>query len=59
MALIEVNHSGLREVAAAIETYCSAQDSEMRSADGEIKAYAHYRLARPGRDGIRKKMGRC
>ena len=38
MALIEVNHSGLREVAAAIETYCSAQDSEMRSADGEIKA---------------------
>ena len=38
MALIEVNHKVLRDVAAAITTYCSAQDREMRSADTEIKA---------------------
>jgi len=38
MALIEVNHAVIRNVAAAILTYCSTQDSEMRIADGEIKS---------------------
>ena len=35
--MIEVNHRTLREVAAAINVYCTAQDSEMRSADTEIQ----------------------
>lgn len=38
MAIIEVNHKTLRDVAAAIKTYCSAQDREMRSADSDIKS---------------------
>ena len=38
MAYIDVNHQTLREVAAAILAYCSAQDREMRSADAEIKS---------------------
>jgi len=38
MALIEVNHKTLRDVASAITTYCSAQDKEMKSADTEIKS---------------------
>ena len=38
MAFIEVNHKALRDVAAAINTYCSAQDKEMRSADSDIKS---------------------
>lgn len=38
MAVIEVNHRILRNVAAAIETYCSTQDREMRSADSEVKS---------------------
>ncbi|CDX04950.1 Type VII secretion system ESAT-6-like [Desulfitobacterium hafniense] len=38
MALIEVNHKVLRDVAAAITTYCSAQDKEMRAADSDIKS---------------------
>ena len=38
MAMIDVNHRVLREVAAAITAYCSAQDREMRSADTEIKS---------------------
>lgn len=38
MAYIEVNHKILRDVATAITTYCSAQDSEMRLADTEIKS---------------------
>lgn len=38
MAFIEVNHKVLRDVAAAINTYCSAQDREMRTADSEIKS---------------------
>ncbi len=38
MAVIEVNHKTLREVADAIKTYCSAQDREMRSADTEVKS---------------------
>jgi len=36
MAMIEVNHSVLRDVASAITTYCSAQDKEMREADAGI-----------------------
>ena len=38
MALIEVNHKVLRDVASAVTTYCSAQDREMRSADSDIKS---------------------
>jgi len=38
MALIEVNHKTLRDVAASITTYCSAQDKEMFSAVTEIKS---------------------
>ena len=38
MALIEVNHSVLRSVAAAIDTYCTAQDKEMKAADSAIKS---------------------
>ena len=36
--LIEVNHRTLRNVAADINTYCSAQNREMRRADTEVKA---------------------
>lgn len=38
MAVIEVNHKVLREVASAIDTYCTAQDREMKSADTDIKS---------------------
>ena len=38
MALIQVNHKILRDVAAAIITYCSTQDREMLAADSEIKS---------------------
>jgi len=38
MALIEVNHKVLRDVAAAVDTYCEVQDKEMQSADTEIKS---------------------
>jgi uncharacterized protein YukE len=38
MALIEVNHKVLRDVAAATAAYCSAQDREMRSADADVKS---------------------
>ena len=38
MANFEVDHSHLREVAAAVNTYCTTQDSQMRSADTEIKS---------------------
>ena len=38
MAMIEVNHQALHTVAAAIGTYCSAQDREMRLADEKIKS---------------------
>ena len=38
MAMIEVNHKVLRDVATAITTYCSAQDREMRTADTDIKS---------------------
>ena len=44
MASIEVNHKVLQEVAQAVETYCSAQDREMRRADEDVKAMlsAHW-----------------
>ena len=35
--VIEVNHRTLRDVATAINTYCIAQNKEMRSADTEIQ----------------------
>lgn len=38
MAFIEVNHKVLRDIAAAITTYCNAQDREMRSADSAVKS---------------------
>ncbi len=38
MAVVEVNHRILIEVADAIDLYCSAQDREMRSADADIKS---------------------
>ena len=38
MAIIEVNHRTLRDVASAITTYCSTQDKEMKSADADIKS---------------------
>ena len=38
MAVIEVNHRFLRDVASAADTYCSAQNREMLSADQDIKS---------------------
>lgn len=38
MAVIEVNHQTLRSVADAVDTYCEAQDREMRSADSAVGA---------------------
>ena len=38
MAVIEVNHGFLREVASAISYYCTKQDLEMQFADSEIKS---------------------
>jgi len=38
MAVIEVNHRALREVAAAVSAYCTAQDREMGSADLNVKS---------------------
>lgn len=38
MAVVEVNHKILVEVADAIDSYCSTQDREMRSADADIKS---------------------
>lgn len=38
MAYIEVNHSTLNKVAEAIDTYCTAQDKEMRSAKSAVSA---------------------
>lgn len=38
MAFIEVNHKTLTEVADAIDTYCDAQDKEMRSAHTAVSA---------------------
>ena len=38
MAIIEVDHKYLREVASACTAYCEKQDSEMRTADSEIQA---------------------
>ena len=38
MAMIEVNHRVLRDVASAINTYCSTQDREMNSAKTEINS---------------------
>jgi hypothetical protein len=38
MSIIEVDHSTLRYVSAAIHTYCAAQDREMKIADTEIRA---------------------
>jgi len=38
MAIIEVNHRTLREIASAITTYCTTQDKEMRLADTEIQS---------------------
>ena len=38
MAVIEVNHKILRNVAAEINTYCTSQDREMRLADNNIKS---------------------
>ena len=35
--MIEINHRTLRDAAAAITTYCAAQDKEMRSADTEMQ----------------------
>jgi hypothetical protein len=37
MALIEVNHKSLRDVATAINAYCAAQDKEMIVADTSVK----------------------
>ena len=36
MALIEVNHSTLNSVADAIDTYCTEQDSEMKTANAAM-----------------------
>ena len=36
MALIEVNHKTLKEVAEAIDTYCETQDSEMKKAKSAV-----------------------
>ena len=38
MAIIQVNHSVLRDVADAITTYCATQDREILAADSEIKS---------------------
>lgn len=38
MAVIEVNHQVLREVAQEIDSYCTTQDTQMRIADEQIKA---------------------
>jgi len=38
MAVIEVNHKTLKDVASAITSYCSIQEREMRSADAEVKS---------------------
>ncbi len=37
MAIIEVNHQTLRDVASAVRNYCSQQDAQMRSANAEVK----------------------
>ena len=37
MALIEVNHQALRNMARAIDTYCEEQDKQMRTADTAVK----------------------
>lgn len=37
MAVIEVNHKTLRNVAKAIDNYCDEQNREMRSADSAVK----------------------
>lgn len=37
MAVIEVNHKVLREVAQDIEEYCATQDAQMSKADQAIK----------------------
>ena len=36
--LIDVNHKTLQDVAVAINTYCTAQDREMKIADTEVRA---------------------
>ena len=38
MANIEVNHRNLRDVASEINTYCTTQNNQIRSADTEIKS---------------------
>jgi len=38
MAIIEVNHKTLREIASEITIYCSTQDKEMKAADVEIQS---------------------
>ena len=38
MAVVEVNHKVLKDVAGNIKTYCNTQDREMKSADAEIKS---------------------
>jgi len=38
MAVIEVNHKSLREVATAITSYCTKQDMEMREANNEVRS---------------------
>lgn len=37
MAVIEVNHQTLKEVAQTIEDYCDKQDLEMKNADAAVK----------------------
>ena len=37
MALIEVNHQALRNMARAIDTYCDEQDKQMRHVDATVK----------------------
>lgn len=37
MALVEVNHQYIRDMANAIESYCDVQDREMGKADTAIK----------------------
>lgn len=38
MAVIDVDHQLLTEVASAIDTYCTTQDAEMKRADEDIKS---------------------
>jgi len=38
MAVVEVNHRVLRDVAEAVTNYCAAQDREMRAADNDVKS---------------------